>query len=69
MKNTAITISELQLMSDDSLKAFCRKYSLPSQWKDQSSLAYAQYRLSLIQGFNYLKTGDINSFKKTMFHS
>ena len=66
MIKTDITPEQLCEMNDDEFIKFCREYPFPSQWQNSKSNFHRDYRLSLICGNNYIKTGNVNSFKTTL---
>ena len=69
MDTTKITLEEVQQLSDEGLLDLLRKFSYPSQWENADALKNAEYRLMLIQGKRYMKTGDVKSFRTTNFKS
>ena len=55
---TTITLSEIQKLSDKETLELLEKYPFPYQWLHKDALRNAQTTLSLMQGRNYIATGN-----------
>lgn len=58
---TSITAEEVRKMSDSELLNHLHKFPYFSKWEDKEAANIAEYRLALIQGARYMKTGNVNS--------
>ena len=59
-----ITIEQLRKMSYNEILNLCMKYPYESQWTNKDAYEHCSYAICLHQGDNYIKTGNIDSFKK-----
>ena len=59
-------MQQVRGMSDSEFLAAIRKYSLPSQWADQSAFEYALSRLTHMNGQRYLQGGNIKMFTNSI---
>lgn len=61
---TSITINEIRQLTDTDVINLMKQNPYPSQWIFKDALNHAIYLFALLQGKTYMKTGNINSFKK-----
>ncbi len=64
MEKTEITRDQICEMQESELLSFLRKFMYESQFTNKDAYATAQYRLCLIQGSRYQKTGNVAHFTK-----
>jgi len=67
MKTTNFTENDVRNINDNEFIAHCKIFLYYSQWENKNAFALASYRLALMQGSNYQKTGNIKSFTKMFY--
>lgn len=55
------TGEEIKTMTDSELLAHLHKFPYWSRWENKEAVKIAEYRLCLIQGNRYMKTGNVKS--------
>lgn len=64
MKVTNIQPQEVREMTDNNLIKHLIEFPYWSRWENKESVRIAEYRIALIQGNNYIRTGKIKSFTR-----
>ena len=65
MEKTSITISEFQAMTDTQLIAYLQDWPYKSDYENKDAYEHAEYRIALIQGRNYMKSGNPGAFLRS----